>query len=385
MTPKQISPRLQTFIYKRAANTITRFIQNTVLRRSETLQNRINYYKSIQYYLKNVPFDNCLTPKVFKDTKGNVTNGFELDSTLKLIKQIGSKSVYGAVYQTAARSNILSVATKLMPANNRNKQEVILNTTTTQLVINKITRHFLISYKTFKCNVKSNNTTFPNIIRNQNYYISMNELAHGDLKQLCYNAMFLADDEIVCNIGIQCLLAIYTFHKLNYSHNDCHWGNFLYQKTKDSKGYYHYQIDGKNYYLKNCGYNMMIYDFGLSKIHKKPGHYRRTIEDYRLILNAFIKYTDGGIIDMGSVPHSRISKYMNSINNLLIDVLVKNIPEDTAFNQYMIPTFLSSPISGLFVETIPANEIVVNKNPFYIDKNIYMPVTNPFTSPLQTP
>jgi predicted unusual protein kinase regulating ubiquinone biosynthesis (AarF/ABC1/UbiB family) len=50
---------------------------------------------------------------------------------------------------------------------------------------------------------------------------------------------------------------------LNYIHRDAHYGNFLYQENNEI-GYYHYIFNGKNYYLKSCKYNIMIYDFGFA-------------------------------------------------------------------------------------------------------------------------
>ncbi len=383
--PNKLNTDIKSFMQKRAATTISRFIKNTVLRRTETLKNRLNYYTSIQYHLKNVQYENCLVPKRFKDAEGNINDGFELDSTLKLIKRIGSRSAYGAVYQTASRNTILSVASKLMPANNKNKQEVILNTTTTFLVRRNLTRHFLISYKTFKCSKKLSSIVLPPVIRNHEYYISMNELAHGDLKQLCFQTKFLLNDELMINTAIQCFLAIHTFHMLNYSHNDCHWGNILYQVSKNTDGYFHYKIHDKDYYLKNCGYTFMLYDFGLAKNQKTTGHNRRLLEDYRLILQYFIKYSDGGILDFGdSVPHAVISNYMSSINHLLFDIIANKDSEVIGFEQYILPKLLKSPISGIFIENINGQNII-NKTPFIIDDTISIRPINPFMSPLQSP
>ncbi len=382
--PRQLtSPAVKTFMQNRAANKIITFIKNNVLQRSETLEKRINYYKSIQYYLRNVQYHNCLVPKQFTDKNGIINNGFEVDTILKLTKKIGTKSAYGVIYQTAARSNILSIATKLMPVNKKNKLEVILNTTVTHLLKNKISKHFLISYKTFKCNQTTNSILAPPIIRKKPYYITLNELAHGDLKTLCESPRFLGNDALMYNILIQCFLATYTFHQIGYSHNDCHWGNFLFQISKNTDGYFHYNINGKNLYLKNCGYNMMIYDFGLAQDKNNFLHIRRVLEDYRRVLQAFRKSRTGGWIDKQGYPSNRVSIYMERLNDHIINTILAYVTEERLLNDVVLPYFLSCPIANIFVNNLPVGATVANRQPYVINKqNLRIPTMNPLSSPL---
>lgn len=367
-----------------AASKITKFIKARVMQRSESLKSRINYFNSVQYYIRNVPYYNCLTPKKYIDKNNKTHNGFDFDSTLKLVRQIGTRSAYGTIYQTAARNNILSVATKLMPINKRNKQEVILNTTVTKLVINRVSKHFLISYRTFKCIKKPTGTDYPRIIRKKEYYITLNELAHGDLYDLCKKRDFLANDEVILNIAFQCFLAIYTFHKLGYCHNDCHWGNFLYQVSKQNSGYFEYIIDGKSYYLKNCGYNMMIYDFGLAKPKTASRYHRRILDDYRRMLNAFKNEAVGGWIKGIDLPTSRVSTFINNLNTILLNSVSKMYSENYTFKDHIIPRFLNSPIPGLFTDRLPNNTLICNADhPFSIDEHIInIPMINPLSSSL---
>lgn len=374
-------------VYDVAANKISTFIKNNVMQRSENLQKRINYYKSIQYYLKNVPYYNCLTPKKYTDSAGNIHQGFDFDTTLKLIKQIGSDSKFGAVYQTSARSNILSVATKLMPVNRKNKQEIILNNTFTTLVLNKISKHFLLSYRSFKCTKNTPNTPeYPSVIRTKEYYVTLNELAHGDLKMLCHTREFVQNDELLINIAIQCYLSIYTFHILDYCHNDCHWGNFLYHKSKNVTGYFHYIIEGKDYYLKNNGYNIMIYDFGKARTPRVYGYNRRLLEDYLRILYAFLPNSEGGWISIGGLPHNIITRYIDNIGRIVYNItgLGTSVTETDVFTKKILPALLASPIPDIFIDRLPIGHTIVNANtPFYIDRvhcNINM--LNPLSSSL---
>jgi hypothetical protein len=377
------SPTVKSFMQKRAANKIITFIKNNVLRRTENLVNRLNYYKSIQYYLRNAQYYNCLVPKRFQDINGNFNDGFELDTVLKLTKKIGTKSGFGVIYQTTARSNILSIATKLMPVNNKNKLEVILNTTVTQLVTNKISKHFLISYKTFKCKQRSYNLTLPPIIRGKEYYVTLNELAHGDLKNLCENPDFFRDDSVVFNVLIQCFLSIYTFHNLGYSHNDCHWGNFLFQISKNTNGYFHYIINGKNYYLKNVGYNMMIYDFGFAQNQNTFAHLRRVLEDYRRVLNAFRDVSNGGWVILPGLPSQRMSQFTEKLHRHIVDMITAFTTEDRAMKDVILPHFLKCPIPNIFVSALPAGETLANSTPFVINKQtLQIATVNPLSSPL---
>jgi len=387
--PASVSPvtldnaNVQTFMQNRAAKKIVTFFKNTVLRRSETLANRINYYKSIQYFLRNVQYYNCLVPKRFTDRNGQVNNGFEIDTILKLTKQIGTKSVYGVIYQTVGRSNILSIASKLMSVNHKNKLEAILNTTVTHLVINNYSKHFLISYKTFKCTRKDYSQAIPPIIRGKEYYVTLNELAVGDLKMLSADTRFLSNDSLMYNIAMQCFIAIYTFHCLGYSHNDCHYGNFLYHISKNTDGYFHYVINGVNYYLKNVGYNIMIYDFGLAQSKHAVAHYRRSIDDYRRILRAFRKTSNGGWIDKAGYPSGSVSAYMERLEKNLSDIIIAFINEDISMNDIILRHFLACPIPNIFVNRLPAGATVANRQPFMIDRmSLNIPMINPLSSPL---
>ena len=70
---------------------------------------------------------------------------------------------------------------------------------------------------------------------------------------------------------IQIFISMIFFqHYTKLVHYDTHGFNFLVHYIKDG-GYYHYNIYGKDYYLKNTGYLIVINDFGLVKsINQKP-------------------------------------------------------------------------------------------------------------------
>jgi hypothetical protein len=72
--------------------------------------------------------------------------------------------------------------------------------------------------------------------------------------------------EIYNSIFSQMILALYILHnKFNYIHNDAHLENFLYKTVVKENNYFHYNINGQNYYIKNCGYLVALSDYGLCR------------------------------------------------------------------------------------------------------------------------
>ena len=134
-----------------------------------------------------------------------------------------------------------------------------------QIISNKLSKHFLLIY--FYSLYQSRD----NILQLRTY----NEPVENSLRYLIMNDYVpkLLDDNTFCNLLIQSLLSIGTYHNLTgYVHMDTHTGNFLYANNSEHniEGYYQYILDGETYYLKSCGYNVMIYDFGDSNKIKIP-------------------------------------------------------------------------------------------------------------------
>lgn len=369
-----ISKKIRQLREKYAANKLQKFIMKKIIKRLETLDNRIVYYKYINEYLKNTPDLVCLKSKKYADKSGNINDGFELGSFLKLVKKIGTESVNGVIYKTVAKNVILTLATKIMPINNDNKYEIRLNEVVTEIIKRKLSKHFLMAYKSYQCHEASLDPKIPKIVHNNHYLITLNELAHGDVKSLCHNQIFLSNNETVANIALQCLLSIATFHSLDYSHNDCHWGNFLFHvSSKELSGWYEYSIFDKTYYVKNCGYNVMIYDFGLIKQRAKTGiSINRIVGDYVRIMHAFIKKTDDGWLENYPPSYDILSKIMYNLKMILMQCMVKKYDDEQIINS-IIHFYLNKTIlNHVIVDTLPIGESVLNKdNPFIITKNIY--------------
>jgi len=121
------------------------------------------------------------------------------------------------------------------------------------IISKNISKHFLIIYFNSLCN----DTTIPYPL------IIYNESVENSLNHILYNLN--NDDDTFHNLLIQSLLSIGSYHNLTgYVHMDTHMGNFLYANNSEHnpEGYYQYKFGDETYYLKSCGYNVMIYDFG---------------------------------------------------------------------------------------------------------------------------
>ncbi len=364
---------------------IQKFLKKYLLSKYYTIDERIKYYNYVQKHLKDIPKKSCLVPKTFV-VDSQLYDGYTINDFIDLEMPIGTKSKYGVIYKTSCRNMLgrFPIASKLMEIDDKNKKEVDLNVALSEHVLKKrISRHFIFCYKSFECHEMS--TTVPNIISNKHYFVTLNELANGDLYSLSKNWRIMRNDELMLNIILQCLLSIATFHKLGWIHQDCHAGNFLYHVTEETSGYYAYNILGKKYYLKNCGYNMMIYDFGLAELNdgNKPLYYEHYEKMYKDDIVPFVyDFYD---------YRNMIKTFENSFSKVKMNLFVDDIIENTEPNFFeneddLIRSICSlfcdeCPIKNMFVTELPANAKVVNVNPYVIDDSLANCITLPSRSP----
>lgn len=353
-----------------------------------SLEKRIFYYKHIANKLKDINNKQCLKEYAIKSKKNTDSLGYNIGDTVYLKKRFGSVSKYGYIYIASIKNEIgkYPIASKIMINNKVNFFESDLNLKiTNKIVKNMISRHFILTYKVIMCD-KISNKNLPDIVINKKYYVLLNELARGDLKQLCNNKMFLKNDSVLYNVFIQIILSISTFHHLGFIHGDCHWGNFLYHKNYDvaKNSYYHYNIYGKNYYLKACEYTMYIYDFGFAeKI--KSAKMSLIDADYKRLINAFRNkniephswisvdnYLPSDDISnfaktfKRAIEHNRYGDGGNSISYANNSIYLEKLTIDT-----ILPILLNAP-DKCFVSKLPANATVINKKPYYINKKIFI-------------
>jgi hypothetical protein len=275
-------------------------------------ENRIQLYNLVQDFLGK---------HIHKDIKYSLEKDgetYKIGDFLQLTEQIGTNSKFGVIYKTSPSNSdlVFTIISKLMKAAPKgNVNETRLNQFVSSLVEKRLSRHFLMSYKTFPDCVPICDG-LPELIGKSKYFIVLNEEADGDLKGLLTNTELLADTNTLFNVYTQCILSIATLHSYGFIHNDCHWGNFLLLADADEDAYFHYSVYDKDYYLKSCKYHVVIHDFGLVKKHNNDVLSQNVaIEDYRRMFPFFMLKKDKSLVD------AKISGVLTSID----DAHLKNI------------------------------------------------------------
>jgi hypothetical protein len=347
------------------ASKIQQLIKNKFISSKNTLKNRINLYKLLTKQLLLLQDGDCLEEKKF-----NGKDGYTIRNIINLEKQIGSESKNGKIYQTnipkltSAYPNLISVypiATKIMAYNNSNIREVgIMKSITKKIISDKFSRHFLMIYSSSNCSQKLPVRT-PKL-----RYISVNELADGDLKMLFSMRDVLEDTDLMLNLLFQTYISIATFQNtIGYIHNDTHNGNFLYHHNNE-KGYYHYVFNEKDYYLKSTKYNIIIFDFGSAKYVYDEQNIVNIHYDYYRILNAFTRKGAGwGIYnDLPKDKTTKIIDEISSVMNNLYEKQYKSPLEQNLFSDIIENIFLKYSPKGMFITERPLK--VLNDVPFVI-------------------
>lgn len=355
----------------RNANIIKSFLQDKLVINKYNLSNRVNNYYLLKKKLALLRDSDCLEKKTF-----NGENGYTIRNIINLEKRIGSKSKYGTIYLTSVPNiiGVYPIATKIMKYDNDNISEVRLMTIiTNKIILKKLSRHFLIIFGSCTCTKR---------IAEKLRLISINELANGDLKMLINNKDLLRDVELLMNLLFQTYISIATFQNLvGYVHKDAHYGNFLYQLNNEM-GYYHYVFDGKDYYLKACKYNIIIFDYGFArKINMNAKNdlvlsnkeSKRIFEDYRRIINAFMNKKSGWGKYL-NLPDANTNNRILEIAAILDKILYNELTATTInsqqyhvriFNSIIEDIFLKYTPSGMFITQRPPN--VINGSPFIIN------------------
>ena len=272
-----------------------------VLHKDNT-QMRIEFNNIMNKYLKDLK--PCLEEQNNKlclvSKKNNIVIQFD--------KQIGSTSKYGIAFLNMGKgfASLLKFSCKIMSAKlPAHVQEIEILEKMSNLVIKGISPNMPMIYKTLNCTRKCKINLCPDLTTKQGYFVVINELANSDL-QTWFKGSY--SREVYESILMQILFAIYTFHSLGWSHQDCHLGNFLVHHIK-AGGCWRYQVGGKNVYVPNHGFLLVLWDPGLaSSMTDFKTDYDRT---FRLIANMehYKLYTDAGLnkppkplVDFGIVP-----------------------------------------------------------------------------------
>jgi hypothetical protein len=334
------------------------------------LNNRIKNFWKLRKRLFLLNKFECLEKKVF-----NVDIGYTIRNIINLEKQIGHKSLYGKIYLTSIPNFHITypIATKVMKFNDYNIREVdLMRYITYNILLKKLSKHFLMMYGYCICNKSINENL---------RLISINELADDDLKTILDDKFVINDNELILNILFQTFISIATFHiTVGFIHKDTHHKNFLCKKNNEI-GYYHYVFNNKDYYLKSCKYNIIIYDYGFAIKNntidnKKRKRYNKYIwKDYKKICNAFINKKNGGWIHSSNLPDTNITTIIKNVKKILMNSMylelnnIKNYSKDKLYSEriftYIIENiFLKYTPNGMFITNRPPN--IINDIPFII-------------------
>jgi serine/threonine protein kinase len=296
------------------------------------------------------------------------SDGGYVAGDLSMITQIGTPGVYGTVWKTICKDKI--IASKIMPAAPKeNINEVRINKFVTEIVLRKISRHFLMTHITHEV-----------ILNDKKHFLVLNEMAGGDLKELIQTSTFLSNTDQVLNACIQCVISIATLHSYGFVHNDCHYGNFLFTQSVPCTGYYHYNIYGKDYYLQDCGYEMMLYDFGLVTKYDETGLSKNlSIEDFRRALPFFMLSDDAvklekdcyGLINPDYKELRGLSKFCQTLHyNLFKDVKTNETKKEPhCVVEYIMNELLNFGGRHIFTDVRP-DSIINRDKPFMISSDL---------------
>lgn len=290
----------------------------------------------------------------------NKINKLVINKNIIIEKRIGSPSAIGIINLANIDNN--KIVVKIASINKENLEEIkIYKKITNEILLKHKIPHFIFNYSYFTCELRNLNKICPandknykdlcSNFGNSKYYMCINEyIKDGDLFSLIYKEKFnVLKLSFIKNVVAQMIITIYALHYyLKISHNDSHLGNFLYNKIPYTKNdYFHYIINGKDYYLKNKGHILYLNDFGRSSKEKnianEPIIYRA---DYEL-------------------PFLLIKYYLNLEKFKFISI--KNLFNLTFNKIYQNEkSFVSEHLDNLMETKIKPTDIIINKNSPYI-------------------
>ena len=356
------------------ANKISKFLKSKLIVDKYTLDNRVAYFNYIRKKLEKIKDDDCLDRKRYSHGEG-----YTVRDILNLEKKISSNNFGGEIYRTSVKNavGVFPIASKIMNKTDDNLYEVkLMSDITSDIIRKKISKHFLIMYKSCLCEKKDYSKSRASLV-------SVNEIANGDINMLINNRDVIFNKELLYNILFQTFISIGTFHNLiGHIHSDCHGGNFLWHYNNES-GYYHYIFNGKNLYLKACKYNIMIYDYGFSKKIKK-NNVKKIMGDYLLIIPAFLNEDYEN--DKSLSPDSNVKSELNEIIGTLMKVYKTMGAEGSKSSPKKIQKYIFSTIINEVFKKYQLNDMfitdfdsdkshksskrphnIINKKPYYIN------------------
>ena len=181
---------------------------------------------------------------------------------------------------------------------------------------------------------------------------------HQLLRTIIGNTINADNNEILKSIYSQALLSLYIFHnKFNYYHKDSHLSNFFYKKVIKDNKYFHYQINGQNYYIKNVGYLIVLADYGLAEKKSETFDLNKIHEDYKQIISSILitclnKYRQFYIDD-------KIDKRKIISANFTME-------DKSSFNEFKLIDDLLKYFFVITPQSIPSSSEIINSKPYII-------------------
>jgi len=345
------------------------FFKKKLIKDRYSLKNRIAFTKYVENKIKSISAGECAKPYTFPDG----SKGYTINNIIYLNKIIGTPSEYGKIYISTIKNSFggFAMVAKMMKDNKRNLKEIeLMYNITNKLITSGKSKHFIINVGSFHCMKKNENKANEKLL-------AINELAHGDLNMIVNDPNIFQDEKLIINIFIQIYISIATFQiQTKHAHKDCHWGNFLYQKNND-EGWYKYTFNDNTFYLKACGYNMAIYDFGLSIKIKDEDAQKAIIillNDYQRIIHAFISKKNKGWNE-NEMPPLVNSTITNLKEYLLTNPVQEKIINNQFKNQVDLFNFLYNNVfkvffndfSDIITDVKPTGKIINEESPFIIN------------------
>ena len=352
-----------------AANKIANLFKPLLYKYLGDINYRIKYYNIIHKYIKEyneASKKNCL--KNYKE------QFFKIGKRI-IVNKILGEGQKGIVFDGYFKPNIkneqygkaLKIAIKISDYTIRNDREVGVFKKLTSYVLKNRCPHFPISFGVLQCDKKKIMEEMPSslsslkvniakhknleILKENEYLITIVELADGIFRDIM-DTTTAKNISNLYNCSIQCLISIMFFNKyMNLCHDDAHYNNFMYFKIKPG-GYFHYNVYGVDYYLKNVGYLIMINDFGLVT----------NLDIYNLIKDVIYfaeKLNNYYIFDIGKTLTNEmknptiIKMNLKNKQKYLYSLLFKLLSETPGFNTHLLTL------------KMPSSQII-NKTPYII-------------------
>jgi hypothetical protein len=327
------------------------------------LSNRILTYRFIKSYLDYYLSKNdCLTVKMFGDK-----TGYTIRDIVDLVEEFGYRGEYSIITQTAIYRTFFKkdgrdfwIASKVMNGSNENNnmnETALMERITKELILNELSKHFVIMYKSTFCEDSK--------VEKSRRLVNFNELCDGEIRSLLLDDTIKRDKDTFYNILFQCVISLATFHNMiGYTHNDTHNGNFLYQtNNEDIKGYYHYTLGDTSFYLKRCPYHICLYDFGTSQVLRTGDmpyivSYNSTsiFNDYHLLIHNFNEKDDS----MDSIMEQIKKYFITNKTNPQFKIL---------FFEEILRLMKEHSPDGMIVDVLPDGAVALNEKPFIISNH----------------